>query len=340
MAWDPLWDTAKHGSHTPGVGAGESRATAATRGVEGASAAAEADTDRPDLLGSAVKAVEELAVFAAGGAAGDPGRLAPPGIQTLLGVEEPTPMGSARDWERTAGSYSADEPRESALGRAEDPRRAVEAWPDGLAGSGFEVHAPAPAAAVAGVASVFKESRLGSDGLGLLHGADGDLRVLFVLVLLSHGRRRLVHFNVTEHPTAEWTARQLLEACGLEEEAAPRYLIRDRDQVYGERFSRQAKTLDIREAVIAPRSPWQNAYAERVIGSIRRECLDHVVVIGERHLLGILAKYVDYYNGTRTHLSLAKDAPESRSVQPQSQGRVVAMPRVGGLHHEYLRRAA
>jgi transposase InsO family protein len=133
--------------------------------------------------------------------------------------------------------------------------------------------------------------------------------VLFVLVLLSHGRRRLVHFNVTEHPTAEWTARQLLEACGLEEEAAPRYLIRDRDQVYGERFSRQAKTLDIREAVIAPRSPWQNAYAERVIGSIRRECLDHVVVIGERHLLGILAKYVDYYNGTRTHLPWLKTHP-------------------------------
>jgi transposase InsO family protein len=96
--------------------------------------------------------------------------------------------------------------------------------------------------------------------------------------MLTHSRRRLVHFNVTEHPTAEWTARQLLEACALEE--APRYLIRDRDQVYGERFSRQAKTLDIREAVIAPRSPWQNAYAERVIGSIRRECLDHVIVIG------------------------------------------------------------
>src|SRR5207247_493297 len=150
--------------------------------------------------------------------------------------------------------------------------------------------------------------------------------------------RRLVRFHVTEHPTAEWTARQLLEACGLEE--SPRYLIRDRDQVYGERFSRQARMLDIREAVIAPRSPWQNAYAERVIGSIRRECLDHVVVIGERHLLGILSKYVDYYNGTRTHLSLAKDAPEPRSVQPPSQGRVVEVPRVGGLHHEYLRRAA
>src|SRR5213592_972349 len=127
-------------------------------------------------------------------------------------------------------------------------------------------------------------------------------RVLFVLVMLTHSRRRLVHLNVAEHPTAEWTARQLLEACALEE--GHRYLIRDRDQVYGERFSRQAKTLDIRETVIAPRSAWQNAYAERVIGSIRRECLDHVVVIGERHLLGILSKYVDYYNGTRTHLSL------------------------------------
>jgi transposase InsO family protein len=163
-------------------------------------------------------------------------------------------------------------------------------------------------------------------------------RVLFVLVMLTHSRRRLVHFSVTEHPTAEWTARQLLEACALEE--GLRYLIRDRDQVYGERFSHQARMLDIQEAVIAPRSPWQNAYAERVIGSIRRECLDHVVVIGERHLRQILSKYVDYYNGTRTHLSLAKDAPEPRSVQLPSQGMVVEVPRVGGLHHEYRRLAA
>src|SRR5436190_195267 len=112
---------------------------------------------------------------------------------------------------------------------------------------------------------------------------------------------------------------------------------RDRDQVYGERFSHQVRMLDIQEAVIALRSPWQNAYAERVIGSIRRECLDHVVVIGERHLREILSKYVDYYNGTRTHLSLSKDAPEPRSVQLPSQGSVVKVPRVGGLHHEYLR---
>jgi transposase InsO family protein len=163
-------------------------------------------------------------------------------------------------------------------------------------------------------------------------------RVLFVLVVLSHGRRRLMHFNVTEHPTARWTARQLVEACGLEE--TPRYLIRGRDQVYGEGFSCQARTLDIEEAVIAARSPWQNAYAERVIGSIRRECLDHVVVIGERNLRRILSEYVDYYNGTRTHLALAKDAPEPRSVHAPSQGRVVEVPRIGGLHHEYVRRVA
>jgi len=163
-------------------------------------------------------------------------------------------------------------------------------------------------------------------------------RVLFVLVMLTHSRRRLVHVNVTEHPTAEWTARQLLEAAAVED--LPQYLLRDRDQVYGERFSRQAKTLEIRETVIAPRSPWQNAYAERVIGSIRRECLDHLVVISERHVLRILAKYVEYYNEARTHLSLAKDAPKPRSVQPPSEGKVMEVPRVGGLHHEYLRGAA
>jgi transposase InsO family protein len=143
-------------------------------------------------------------------------------------------------------------------------------------------------------------------------------RVLFVLVMLTHGRRRLVHLNVTEHPTAEWTARQPLEACALEE--ALRYLIRDRDQVCGERFSRQAQTLGIQEAVIAPRSPWQNAYAERVIGSIRRECLDHVVVISERHLREMLSKYMDYYNRTRTHLSLTKDASDRAAAEPGQGG--------------------
>src|SRR5437016_952968 len=337
MACDPRSDTAVHDSHAAGVGAGEPRTPTTSRRVEGAPAAPTADGDGPALLGRAVEAVEELAEFSAGGAARDSGAVPPSGLQALLGMEKSTPMGSARDWEGSAGSHSADEPRQSSLGCTTDPRRAAEAGPDGLAGDGFEVHAPAAEAAVTGVAHVSEEPRPGSDRVGFLHGPDRDLSSA-VCAGGVEPRRRLRHFNITEHPTAEWTARQLIEGCGPED--SPRYLIRDRDQVYGERFSRQAKMLDIRQTVIAPRSPWQNAYAERVIGSIRRECLDHIVVIGERHLRGILSNYVDYYNETRTHLALPHDAPEPRSAHVPSQRREVDVPRVGGLHHEHDRRAA
>ena len=130
-------------------------------------------------------------------------------------------------------------------------------------------------------------------------------RVLFVLVILSHDRRRILHFNVTEHPTAAWTARQLLEACGTDN--APRFLVRDRDAIYGEIFRRQVEALNIQDVPTAPRSPWQNAYAERVIGSIRRECSDHMIVLGERHLRRIISSYVRCYNQTRTHLSLGRE---------------------------------
>src|SRR5437870_996438 len=175
MAWDPPWDTAIHRSHAPGVGAGEPRASAATRGAEGAPAAAPADSDGADLLGRAVEALAELAEFAAGGAARDRGRLAPAGVQALLGVEESTPTRSAHDRDGAPRSDSAGEPRQSSLGCAEDPRRAAEARPDGIAGDGFEVPVPGAAAAVAGVAHVFEESRQGSDRVGFLHGAHGDL---------------------------------------------------------------------------------------------------------------------------------------------------------------------
>jgi transposase InsO family protein len=163
-------------------------------------------------------------------------------------------------------------------------------------------------------------------------------KVLFVLVILSHERRRILHFNATEHPTAVWTARQLLEACGIEE--APRYLIRDRDAIYGEAFCRQARALEIEQAPTAPQSPWQNPYAERAIGSIRRECLDHMIVLGAGHVRRILLSYADYYNRARTHLSLSKDAPDGRTIQPPDQGNVTALEHVGGLHHEYVRMAA
>jgi len=163
-------------------------------------------------------------------------------------------------------------------------------------------------------------------------------RVLSVLIVLAHARRRIVHFNVTEHPTAEWTAQQMVEA--LCDGEPPHFLIRDRDAVYGLTFRERVKALAIKEVVTAPHSPWQNPYSERVIGSLRRECLDHVIVLGEKHLRRIVRRYLSYYHGTRTHLALDKDAPEPRSVQPPEKGVVIEIPEVGGLHHRYERRAA
>jgi len=134
------------------------------------------------------------------------------------------------------------------------------------------------------------------------------------------------------------TARQLVEACGTV--TTPNYLIRDRDGIYGNRFQSQANSLGIEEVITAAGSPWQNAYAERVIGSIRRECLDNMIILGERHLKRILFSYVRYHHNARTHLSLDKDAPNGRPIQSPDQGTIVELPRVGGLHHEYVRMAA
>ncbi|MDP9324838.1 MAG: integrase core domain-containing protein [Acidobacteriota bacterium] len=163
-------------------------------------------------------------------------------------------------------------------------------------------------------------------------------RILFVFVVLIHDRRRVAHFNVTPHPTAAWTAQQMIEA--FPDESAPGWLLRDRDAIYGETFRRRVAGMGIREGLSSPSSPWQNPYAERLIGSIRRECLDHVIVLGERHLRRVLAAYITYYHGSRTHLSLEKDAPRPRRVQHVGEGAVIAFPEVGGLHHRYERRAA
>jgi len=163
-------------------------------------------------------------------------------------------------------------------------------------------------------------------------------RVLFAFVILSHGRRRPIHFAVTANPTAEWTARQLLEAFPWE--SAPRYLLRDRGGIHGEKFREAATWLGIREVLTAPQSPWQNPYVERLFGSIRRECLDHVITLNETGLHRVLKSYFEYYERTRTHLSLEKDAPIPRTVQPPEFGTVIKLPEVGGLHHRYERRAA
>jgi putative transposase len=158
-------------------------------------------------------------------------------------------------------------------------------------------------------------------------------RVLFVLVILTHERRRVLHINVTEHPSAEWAAQQVVEAFPWDK--IPRYLLRDRDRIYGASFRRRIRNMGMKEVIIAPYSPWQNPYVGRFIGSIRREVLDQVMIMNEQHLKRILAGYVTYYHGWRTHLSLTMDCPEPRPVYPPEHGKVVAVPEVGGLHHHY-----
>src|SRR6202158_2851434 len=158
-------------------------------------------------------------------------------------------------------------------------------------------------------------------------------RILYGFVIVRLHRRDLVWINVTTNPTAEWVARQVTEAFPWE--GAPRYMIRDRDRIYGTVVTRRLRAMGIRDKPIAPSSPWQNGFAERLIGSIRRECLDHIVVFGEVHLRRILKSYAAYYNSVRTHRSLQKDAPVFRPVQ--RTGIISSHPILGGLHHHYVR---
>src|SRR5467141_3560612 len=155
-------------------------------------------------------------------------------------------------------------------------------------------------------------------------------KLLFVLVILRHERRQLISLSVTANPTAEWIARQITDAFPWNE--APDYLIRDRDGSYGHAVTKRLTAMGIRDHPTSPRSPWQNGHAERLIGSIRRECLDHIVVFGEAHLRRILRAYGDYYNNIRTHLALAKDVPLLRPIQ--RFGEIAARPVLGGLHHQ------
>jgi putative transposase len=160
-------------------------------------------------------------------------------------------------------------------------------------------------------------------------------RILFVLVVIKHCRRKFIHFNATYNPSAEWTAQQIIEAFPWN--TAPKYLLRDRDSIYGAVFRRRVKNIKTNEVLIAARSPWQNPYVERLIGSIRRECLNHVIVLSDKHLRRILKSYFDYYNQDRTHYNLEKDAPVERGRQPRPRksSKLIELPRVGGLHHRY-----
>lgn len=164
-----------------------------------------------------------------------------------------------------------------------------------------------------------------------------SFKMLFCFVVLSHDRRRILHVNVTNHPTQVWASRQVVEAFPYDE--VPRFLLRDNDSIYGEHFRARVKRMGIDAVPIAPGSPWQNPYAERVIGSIRRECLDHIIILNEDHLKRVLDEYVEYYNTTRTHQSLGRNAPEPREVEPPENGRVTSTSYLGGLHHRYTRAA-
>jgi transposase InsO family protein len=156
--------------------------------------------------------------------------------------------------------------------------------------------------------------------------------LLYGFIIVRFDRRELVHIAVTASPTAEWIARQITEAFPWH--SAPGYLIHDRDRVFGSIVRQRFRAMGIRDKPIAPRSPWQNGFAERLIGSIRRECLDHMVVYGEDHLRKVLREYTRYYNEVRTHHALQKDAPVHRAIQPA--GMINSRPMLGGLHHQYV----
>jgi putative transposase len=180
-----------------------------------------------------------------------------------------------------------------------------------------------------------------ADGIAAIDmfvAVSASFRLLYVMIILAHDRRKIVRFDVTQHPTAAWLSQQVIEAFPWD--TAPHYLLRDRDGACGSVFSKRVASMGITEVVTAPRSPWQNPYVERVIGSIRRECLDHLVIFNERHLRWVLSSYVDYYHRTRTHLALEKDCPEQRPIQAGRIGKIIAVPQVGNLHHRYQRLAA
>jgi transposase InsO family protein len=159
-------------------------------------------------------------------------------------------------------------------------------------------------------------------------------KVLYVLVIVWHETRQVVHFNVTSNPTAMWTAQQIVEACPWDN--LPKYLLRDRDGIYGEYFQSRIKNMGILEVKTAPRSPWHNPYVERLIGSIRRDCMNFMIVLNEAHLKRIMTKYLAYYHQDRTHLGLGKETPAGRPVMDKPKNaEVVAFPRLGGIHHRY-----
>jgi putative transposase len=256
-------------------------------------------------------------------------------MHAALGAQS---LRSADDRGRHSHARAQDGRRESTLGCASDPRRVGQVGRGDIGADRLAAPAATASAALTDLAHVSDDHVAALASIDFFTVPTITGRILFVFVVLTHDRRRIAHFNVTPHPTAAWTAQQMIDA--FPDDSAPGWLLRDRDAIYGQAFRRRVAGMGIREVLSRPSSPCQNPYVERLIGSIRRECLDHVIVLGERHLRRMLAAYVAYYHGSRTHLSLEKDVPTTRRVQDVSEGAVIAFPEVGGLHHRYERRAA
>ena len=272
-----------------------------------------------------------------GDGVGHPGNsnpVAPTGIPLVLALalEVRAAVSRARD----SLSDSGDERRQPPLGSAPDPWRAAQAWHRGQPSDGRQVHGAKPGKPSPNWRSFLRHHAEGIAAIDMFVVASASFRLLYVMIILPTSQEDHAH-GCHPHPTAAWLSRQVTEAFPWD--TSPRYLLRDRDASYGSEFRSRVEAMNIAEVITAPRSPWQNAYVERVIGSIRRECLDHVVIFNERHLRRVVSSYVDYYQRSRTHLSLDKDCPESRPIQ-RSVGRIVAIPKVGGLHHRYERLAA
>src|SRR6266403_4354976 len=241
-------------------------------------------------------------------------------ISIVLALEIQT---ARRETENPAGDTSANpghEPGQPALGRTPHPRRTAHARHRCRPDKRCKVHGPEEGRAITGWRTFLCNHADDIASMDLFVVPTLSFRLLYGFLILRHRRRRFMWLGVTANPTAEWIARQVREARGWE--AAPDYVVRDRDRVYGETFIRRLHAMGIRDRPTAPRSPWQNAYAERLIGSIRKEALDHVVVLGERHVRQVLSSYLTYHNEARTHLSLDKDASVPRAVQ--GVGRIFA----------------
>src|SRR5215472_2713081 len=256
------------------------------------------------------------------------------GLPPLLAPEVPEPGRPATNRCRSTGSDPSNEHREYALGCPAHSRRVAQARLCGRSVDRDQVLAGTDGRPCGQSWGTFLRNHLPQiAAMDLFVVPTIGFNLQYVMVIVRLARRELVWINVTAYPTAEWIARQITEAFPWNE--APRYLIRDRDGIYGVAVIRRLRAMGIRDKPIAAGSPWQNSFAERLIGTIRRECVDHVVVLGETHVRRILREYARYYNTARTHRSLDQDAPVSRPVQ--QIGRIVSHALLGGLHHQYVR---